>query len=161
MSALTAWTDAERACFNFLIDILDGREGKNAFLGDALPAYELNIWAFQLAGGPTQDQNYQRATPATSWLVNGQLMGQFEKRETAQEAAGQIMLNMPAYKNGDNAQSCSQANRGIPPNVNFFEMTEFPSLDSRPLSVDSRKDVEITVWMLFMPFRCQFSNVQN
>lgn len=162
MSAKTAWYDAEQACFNWLVKQLDAREGKNGLIGDALPAYTMNIWAFQLSTGPTQDQNYQRAAPASTWLCNGQLIGQYLKREKAQELAGKIMNSMPAYANDDSPAGCgSPASRGIAPNVNLFEMTEFPSLDSRPLLTDAGEDEETTVWMLFMQFRCQFSNVQN
>ena len=162
MSGGTAWIDAEKACFEYLIDVTGSRSGQDAFLGDALPAYEMNIWAFQLAGGQTQDWNYQRPAPVSTWLFNAQLMGQFQHRLAAQEFAGKIMNNMPAYKNDDNDAGCgSPPGRGIAPNVNLFEMTEPPTLDSRPLLVDTREDEEITVWMLFMQFRCQFSNVQN
>ena len=160
-SALTSWKDAERACFNYLIEITDSTEGDTAWLGDSLPAYTMNIFAFNVSGGPTQTQNFQRAAPCCQWIANGVLIGQFAEREYALDFAGKIMNRMPAYKNDDNNPSGSPAERGLAPNVNLFEMTEFPVLDSRPLLTDSEDDEEITVWMLLMNFRVEFGNEQN
>ena len=156
MSAATAWMDAEKACFDYLLDQTNSRKGQSGFRGDALPAYQMNLWAFSLSGGGTQTQNFQVQTPACQWLMDGQLIGQWLDRDEAMTFAGLIMNQMPAYKNTKNAN-----NRGLPPNVNLFEMTEIPTIDSRPLLVDGKEDREKTVWMLFMQFRCQFSNVQN
>ena len=58
-NSTSAWFDAERACFEYLVTGTGSREGKDAFIGDQLSEKKGNLWTFILSGGPEQVQNYQ------------------------------------------------------------------------------------------------------
>ena len=161
MSALKAWKQAEKACYDYLIEVTESSDGSTAFLGDDLPGDKLNVWAFQISEGPEQTQNYQRSAPACQWLANASLLGHFQHRSDALDFAGIIMNRVPPQKNDNNTGTCGMANRGLPPNVNLFEITNFPSLVSVPVLVDEDEDIEITIWALSMSFRVEFGNEQN
>ena len=157
-SAATAWIDAEEATWQHLVKITGSKAGKSAFLGDQLRDDTVNVWTYQLSGGDTQAQNFQMTgIPPCQYIATSALLGQWIDRKAAMKFAGKVMNDMPAYKNPSNTN-----NRGLPPNVNLFEMTEFPIIESRIVSIDETgRTREYTYYMLRMDFRVEFGIEQN
>jgi len=152
-SALKAWEQAEGACLKWLSTITKMKQGKQLFLGDTLKPTEVNVAVFQISGGPEQSQNYQMSAPARQWLADAQLIGRFESRPNAQKIFGYMMNNFPPTKNGDNG-TYLPPNQGLPPNVNVFDITDFPTLESEEVTLDNGKDV--WTWRMTCSFRVQF-----
>lgn len=152
----TAWIDATKACFNYLVTETGSRPNVNAFIDDRLPTNKLNLWAFIVSGGEEQIQNYQVHKPR-GFLATGFLRGQYRNFEDAMSLGSYITNNMPAYKSDKNTgvRSPQVVNRGILPNVEVFEVTSHPQLFSEIVEEVGK------VWILYIEFRVVYNNAKT
>jgi len=162
-SANTAWFDATMSCYNYLATETKSNVGVNCFIGDRLESTRGNLWCFITSGGREQVQNYQVPTPSYQWIMDGVLRGQFEKWEDAMNFSGSLMNNMPAYKDKDNqgqrpvSNHC--VNRGIPPNVQVFEITSHPEIFSDIVTLFDKGDTKKLKqwWIIIINFRIVYN----
>jgi len=155
---LNAWSNAEQACFDYIVYATGSKAGYNAFIGD-LPedSLKINIFAFMLSGSDRdQEQNFQCPTPNKRFFVTGYLGGVYKTRKEALHIASSVMNALPAYWVDDsNAEVGAVPNRGIEPNVSLFELTEHPECYS------FKEDNKDRVWILSMEFRCVYTDSEN
>ena len=162
-SSDTAWYDAQQTCFDYLCVETDSKSGVNAFIGNRLWDDKVNLWCFIVSGGPTQIQNYQAPMPGKKYLTNAVLRGQYAHNElkSAMALAGRIQNNMPAYKDVENPGQASGhvKNRGIPPNVSLFEVTDHPLLFSDVVETEENGKTTIKqFWIVIVNFRIAYTN---
>ena len=123
-----AWKAGERACFNYLLTLLDATEGKDGFLA-AIPEGTVNVWSFALDGGP--DAVLARGCGAykpASWEMDAIFNAAFANREDAINVVGLIMESLPAGKN--HGAKGDVAARPIP-YVQTLQVTRPPSVVSQ------------------------------
>jgi len=156
-SADTAWKDAQNACFEYLVGATESEVAVKAWQGDRLTNTKLNVWCFIISGGPVQDQNFQCKRPGYVYYTNGILRAQYKNMFEAMDLAGQIMNSFPVYYDTENIEGMVEngRGRGLPPNVEAFEMTNFPDLFSDIIKDESGEDVQ--VWILIVNFRVVFN----
>ena len=157
-SANTAWKDAQNACYKYLISETGSIEGVNCFIGDRLPDAKENVWCFICSGGREQIQNYQVPSPAFSWYSNAILRGQYKNLEDAMDLASTIQNTMPAYKDVEQPGQIPGGhvkNRGIPPNVQLFEITYHPEVFSD--IVELKDDKRVQYWIVIVNFRVVYN----
>ena len=148
----TAWETAEQVCFDYLCYIGGLKSGYNAFIGDSPEDTDKkNIVAFMISGGQEQVQNYQCPTPNHSFIADGHLAGIYQTRKEALAIGGAIMNGMPAYWTDDEDDE-AVPDRGLEPNVSFFELTEHPECFS------FKEEGKGRVWLLVMQFRCCYTD---
>ena len=151
----TAWMDATTACYAFLCRELGAVDGKTAFLGDQLPEDVANCWCFLISGGPEQIQNYQVPSPASHYLADAAMIGQYINLKDAMNMGMQVTNKMPAYRAKDPAIKPMQR-RGIEPNVELFEITTHPELGS--ILVENEQGKKQTLWVCVIRFRVVYNN---
>ena len=157
-SAWKSWSAAEEACFNYICDAVGYEAGRNAFLGDTLSDIKANIFAFCISGGPEQTQNFQCPRPSKRFLCDASLIAQFISRGQALEFAGRLLDNFPAY--GDPDRETGRIGQDaviLEPNVQLFELTTFPTLETLIVEIDG-KDKMQHLWVLVCSFRVAFNN---
>lgn len=158
-SANNAWSSATQACFDYLATETKSNIGVDCFISDRLPSTKGNLWCFITSGGREQVQNYQVPTPAYQWIMDGVLRGQFETWQIAMDFAGTVTNNMPAYKDKDNQgqlpTSAHCFNRGIPPNVQVFEVTSHPEIFSDVVQLSDKKLKQW--WIIIINFRVVYN----
>lgn len=163
-TATTAWSSAQQVTFDYLCTETGYQAGKNAFLGDRLPNTKANLFCYIVSGGREQVQNYQVPTPAYTWYAGAVLRGQFEKMEDAMDFACNVQQCMPAYKDADNPGQQPKGthckNRGIPPNVQLFEVTDHPDLFSDVVEVEAGKKY-IQFWIVVINFRVVYNRAKT
>jgi hypothetical protein len=162
ISVLNAWATAEKACFDYLAFRSGLQAGKNFFIGDAPEeTTKLNICSFEISGGQVQDQNFQCPRPNKRFIADCQLVGIYKERDAAMDIAGRIMQSLPAYYNEDDGVEESMIGRGLVPNVQAFEMLNFPEIFSVTETGDDPKNKGNRYYFINMNFRCVFNYEEN
>jgi len=160
-TATSAWWDAQDVCFRYLCTETGYTIGSNAFLGDALPINQANLFVFICSGGREQIQNYQVPTPAYTWYSNAVLRGKFTELKDAMDFASLVQQNMPAYKDVDNPGQTGGhcKHRGIPPNVQVFEITDHPEVFSDVVEVEMENGLKKAhhLWIVIINFRVVYN----
>lgn len=160
-SSYLAWKKAERACLDYICNAVGYEFGKNAFFGDMLSNNKANIFAFCISGGQEQIQNFQCPRPSKRYLADAHLLGQFIDRNEALDFAGRLLDAFPAY--GDPERTTGRVGADsviLEPNVQLFEMTTFPTLESLIVEIEKegKENKLVHLWILTIELRCAFNN---
>lgn len=152
----TAWETAQNACYQFLCREIGGVDGKTAFLGDAIPEFKANCWCFLISGGPEQIQNYQVRSPAIHYLADAAMIGQYLEMKDAMNLGMAVTNKLPAYFKKDPSIK-PMDRRGIEPNVEVFEMTTHPEIQSLWIADETGNKIPKTLWIVAMRFRVVYN----
>ena len=96
----TAWADAEREIFDWLVALFSATEDTDAFLGKLPKNLDLaldQLFAFHLQGGNDRldDFNIDEPGGCNEWGRNGQINGIFKTRALAQTFDGELRAGLP------------------------------------------------------------------
>ena len=91
-SKATAWEDAERVCFNWLVGKTGAVSFQTAFIGRLPPI--VNAWMFALTGGEMEIETVP-GTQSCSWRMAAEFVGVWKERADAQRVAGLLRDAMP------------------------------------------------------------------
>ena len=96
----TAWADAEREIFDWLVALYSATEDTDAFLGKLPKSMDLTqsrIFAFMLTGGNERidDFNIDEPGGCGEWMRNGVINAIFATRALAQTFDGELRAGLP------------------------------------------------------------------
>jgi len=96
----TAWPDAEREIFDWLVALFSATEGTDAFLGKLekdLDLSQARFFSFMLQGGNDRIDGFNIDTPGgcSEWARNGLINGIFKTRALAQSFDGELRAGLP------------------------------------------------------------------
>ena len=135
----------ERECYNHLLTITGTKDGQSAFLGELPPMHE--AFYFAVNGGP--DPSYADGAKSCSWgsyLLSGELVGNYKERKDAQRVMGAIMNGLPSGMNQQNSDSFQR--------VQTFRLDGIPNLTVEYLTMaNGGKDTTYRVWQLSAVFQ--------
>jgi len=160
--ATESWINAERRCFEYLQEKLEGEEDVTAF---GPPDYEIprtvnsnsvedcQMWTFRIEGPPPvgEDEIYAKATNHPgAWNFGGVIEAVFLSRERSQRFAMLI-------------RDCLPLNSGTVTGIVFMQYSGKPTLDRDVLYLKSDLSAggEIRVWKVHQPMVVVFSNTKN
>ena len=161
--AAEAWINAERRCFAYLLENLEGQKDVTAF---GAPDYEIplkvnsnskedcQMWTFRIEGPPPvgEDELYPKSNNHPgAWNFGGVIEAVFLSRERAQRFAMLVRDALPVNAGG--------AITGI----TFLCYSGKPSLERSVLFLKSDQSTggEIRVWKVTQPLVVVFSNTKN
>lgn len=140
----------ERECYNYILKITGAIDGQSAFVGELPPMHE--AFMFALNGGP--DPSYADGTHTSSWcswILAGELLGNYKEREDALRLWGALLEGMPAGLNHSR-------------NAADFTYTQTLRLDAQPnltveyLRLPNGGDKVYRVWQLSAIFQAVINN---
>ena len=141
----------EQECYNYLLKITGAVDGRSAFLGELPPMHE--AYMFGISGGP--DPSYADGAKSCtwgSWIVAGELVGNYKERKDAQLIWGALLDGLPA---GLNVQNADDFNR-----VQTFRLDSQPSLTVEYLRMANGGDDNVyRVWQLRADFQIVLNSV--
>lgn len=96
----TAWADAEREIFDWLVALFSATEGTDAFLGKLEKDLDLSqsrFFSFALPGGNERIDEFNIDKPGgcSEWARNGEINGIFKTRALAQSFDGELRAALP------------------------------------------------------------------
>jgi hypothetical protein len=147
----TAWSDAEREIFDWLVALYSATEDTDAFLGKLPKNLDLSqsrIFAFMLSGGNDRldDFNIDEPGGCGEWMRNGSIRGVFKTRALAQTFDGELRAGLPLPS-------------GTLSGITRFVWTQEALLQSNiyKLKEDQTEGGEKVIWLYELPVQAIFT----
>ena len=130
-----ALESAEAAAYEYMLELLDGVDGNNAFLGGPPLPGVYNAWGFWFSGGPEPELSWGNSSyQGASWRMEAHLSGLYAERANARAVMGSLMAGLPKGKNhGDTP----------PAHVQTLRLALMPTLEREGFIPDGTEKVAI------------------
>jgi hypothetical protein len=152
-----SWDSIERACFEYLNNVLGTVEGVAAFTLETYPRtmsdddQDFFIWHFSINGGPvTVFRNSRAMLPGGPWEMDAEFIAECTTDRTAKLVAGLVLNALPADQND------------IPGLARLYH-TEYPRRErtTKPVLSTTRAGDERVFFEVTIPMRAIFDNVER
>ena len=95
------WSKSEKACYAYLTDALQAKDGSDCFRG-SLPPQAYECWYFELQGGGEEidfEFNMETKGGCGEWQMNAQVQGRYTDRDIAQMVGSMLRASLPTEEN--------------------------------------------------------------